>query len=90
MSLLDKLPGRLQLAAVWAAATGLSLLLGWLRQHTDAEYAFASAIIVPVFLVARFRRLSPRGSPLPFWPRACGSPATFFRAGSGRRAGFRS
>lgn len=58
MSLLDKLPGRLQLAAVWAAATGLSLLLGWLRQHTDAEYAFASAIIVPVFLVAWFGGLA--------------------------------
>lgn len=52
MSLLDKLPGRLQLAAAWAIAIGLLLPLGWLRLSTEAEYAFASAIIVPVLLVA--------------------------------------
>lgn len=52
MPLLDKLPVRPKLSTAWAIALSLLLLLGWLRQLTDAEYAFASAIIVPVFLVA--------------------------------------
>ncbi len=49
--MLSKLPGRSYLVVVWILAVGLILLLGWLRHFTKAEYAFASAIIVPVFFV---------------------------------------
>lgn len=54
MPILDRLPARFHLSTAWAIAAALLLLLGWLRQSTDAEYAFATAIIVPVFLVAWF------------------------------------
>lgn len=51
MGLLSHQPGRGQLVGTWIVALVMIGLLGILRGSTDAEYTFASAAIIPVFLV---------------------------------------
>lgn len=52
MQILTRLPGRAQLFVAWIVALALFAVLGLLRHSTSVEYSFASAAIVPVFLVA--------------------------------------
>ena len=52
MELLTRLTTKLQNRLAWFIAIATFALLGLVRQTTAAEYAFASAAIVPVFLVA--------------------------------------
>ena len=52
MKILTKIPGRTQNQVAWLIAIATLSLLGILRHTTNAEYAFASASIIPVFLVA--------------------------------------
>ena len=51
MSFLSKLPSPALTGPAWIAAVILLALLGWLRIVTDAQFAFASAAMIPVFLV---------------------------------------
>lgn len=51
LRLLARLPGERWLAYVWIVAVAMIAALGWLRVHTVAQYAFASAAILPVLLV---------------------------------------
>ena len=52
MPLLSRLSGRGPTAIAWALAIAVISLLGMLRHATEAEYAFASAVIIPVVFVA--------------------------------------
>jgi diguanylate cyclase (GGDEF)-like protein len=52
MNLLTRLLTRMQNRVAWIIAIASFVVLGLLRRTTDAEYAFASVAIVPVFLVA--------------------------------------
>lgn len=52
MHLLANVPSHNQKLIAWALALAAILLLGFLRSSTEAEYAFASVAIMPVFLVA--------------------------------------
>ncbi len=52
MHFLAKLPSRSQNLIAWALALIAIALLGILRSSTEAEYAFASAVIIPVCMVA--------------------------------------
>jgi diguanylate cyclase (GGDEF)-like protein len=49
---LNQLLRRGRLPLVWAVAAGALLLLGFFRSVTDAQFALASAVIIPVCLVA--------------------------------------
>lgn len=49
---MEKPFGPLQRLAAWVAAVVLIGMLGMVRSSTDAEFAFASAAIIPVLLVA--------------------------------------
>ena len=51
MELLTRLTTKIQNQLAWLIAIATFSFLGFIRQATDAEYAFASAAIVPVFLV---------------------------------------
>lgn len=51
MSLLDHFSGRSGLVLAWAIALGVFAILGFMRVGTEAQFAFASAAIIPVFLV---------------------------------------
>ena len=51
LPIVGKLPRRAQLTVAWVIALSLITLLALLRHSIEAEYAFASAIIIPVLLV---------------------------------------
>ncbi|MBK6744627.1 MAG: GGDEF domain-containing protein [Hydrogenophilales bacterium] len=51
MQLLDMFTGRAGLIAAWALTALLIVFLGLARVGTDAQFAFASAAIIPIFLV---------------------------------------
>jgi len=51
MELLNKALNETNLVAVWIVAVATIVLLGVVRHTTDAEFAFASAAIIPVFMV---------------------------------------
>lgn len=48
----DRFPARWKLSASWILALATVGLLGTFHASTNATYAFASAVIIPVFLVA--------------------------------------
>lgn len=51
MEILTRMLAGRKMAIVWIAAVAAIVTLGIVRQSTEAEYAFASAAIIPVFLV---------------------------------------
>jgi len=52
MDVIDSLPNYRKLAVAWAAAASILVVLGVFRASTNAEFALASAAIIPVLLVA--------------------------------------
>lgn len=51
MNIIVRLPSFARLLVVWIVAVLLMVLLGLLHESTEAQFAFASAAIIPVFLV---------------------------------------